>query len=90
MATKSGIKVNEYNARLGDPEAMNVLSLLKTDFFDICNHILDGSLKNIDVKFEPQATVCKYAVPNGYPDNPEKGFVVSIEGVDADSLFLPQ
>ena len=88
MATKSGIKVIEYNARLGDPEAMNVLSLLKTDFFDICNHILDGSLKNIDVKFEPKATVCKYAVPNGYPDSPEKGFIVSIENMNADSLFF--
>jgi len=88
MATRGGIKVIEYNARLGDPEAMNVLSLLKTDFFDICNHILDGSLKNIDVKFEPQATVCKYAVPNGYPDNPEKGFAVSIENVDVDSFFF--
>ena len=88
MATKSGIKVIEYNARLGDPEAMNVLSLLKTDFFDICNLILDGSLKNIDVKFEPKATVCKYAVPNGYPASPEKGFIVSIENMNADSLFF--
>jgi len=88
MATKDGIKVIEYNARLGDPEAMNVLSLLKTDFFDICNHIIGGSLKSVDVKFEPHATVCKYAVPNGYPDNPEKGFAVSIENVDADSLFF--
>ena len=88
MATKDGIKVIEYNARLGDPEAMNVLSLLKTDFFDICNHIIGGSLKSVDVKFEPHATVCKYAVPNGYPDNPEKGFAVSIENVDTDSLFF--
>ena len=88
MATKDGIKVIEYNARLGDPEAMNVLSLLKTDFFDICNHIIGGSLKSVNVKFEPHATVCKYAVPNGYPDNPEKGFAVSIENVDADSLFF--
>ena len=88
MATKNGIKVIEYNARLGDPEAMNVLSLLKTDFFDICNHIIGGSLKSVDVKFEPHATVCKYAVPKGYPDNPEKGFAVSIESVDADSLFF--
>ena len=88
MATKDGIKVIEYNARLGDPEAMNVLSLLKTDFFDICNHIIGGSLKSVDVKFEPHATVCKYAVPKGYPDNPEKGFAVSIESVDADSLFF--
>ena len=88
MATKDGVKVIEYNARLGDPEAMNVLSLLKTDFFDICSHIIRGSLKNIDIKFVPYATVCKYAVPNGYPDNPEKGFVVSIENVNTDNFFF--
>ena len=89
MATKSGIKVIEYNARLGDPEALNVLSLLKTDFFDICNHIVEGSLKNINIEFELCATVCKYAVPNGYPDNPEKGFVVSGgDNMEANNLFF--
>ena len=31
MATKNGVRLIEYNARFGDPvEAMNVLSLLKT------------------------------------------------------------
>ena len=30
MLTKDGIKVIEYNARFGDPEAMNVLSILKS------------------------------------------------------------
>ena len=31
MATANGVKLIEYNARFGDPEAMNVLSILKTD-----------------------------------------------------------
>jgi phosphoribosylamine--glycine ligase len=30
MATKNGVKVIEYNARFGDPEALNILPLLKS------------------------------------------------------------
>ena len=73
MTTPGGVKVIEYNARFGDPEAMNVLSVLETDFFDICNAIADGSLDRLDIKFQNKATVCKYAVPEGYPDNPIRG-----------------
>ncbi|MCD1294445.1 phosphoribosylamine--glycine ligase [Methanocella sp. CWC-04] len=72
MITKNGMKVVEFNARFGDPEAMNVLSLLKTDFVDICESIIDGSLDKMDIEFERQATVCKYVVPAGYPDSPVK------------------
>ncbi|CAJ35939.1 phosphoribosylamine--glycine ligase [Methanocella arvoryzae] len=72
MITRDGMKVVEFNARFGDPEAMNVLSLLKTDFVDICEAIVDGSLDKLKIEFERSATVCKYVVPAGYPDNPVK------------------
>ena len=65
MRTNSGVKVIEYNARFGDPEAMNVLSILSTSMDDICQSIIDGNL--IPVKFENKATVCVYVVPEGYP-----------------------
>ena len=52
MATKNGVRLIEYNARFGDPEAMNVLSLLKTDFIDICKGIVSQSLNEINVSFE--------------------------------------
>jgi len=66
IVTKSGVKLIEYNARFGDPEAMNTLPLLKTDFVDICKAIVDGTLENVNVELEKKATVCKYAVPKGY------------------------
>ena len=88
MATSTGIKLIEYNARFGDPEAMNILSLLESDFIDICNGISDGNLKNIDVQFANKATVCKYAVPEGYPGNPVKGEPIDISKiVNPDGLF---
>jgi len=59
MVTASGVKLIEYNARFGDPEAMNILPLLTTDFIDVCRAIIDGGLDRIDILFEQQATVCK-------------------------------
>jgi phosphoribosylamine--glycine ligase len=66
IATKNGAKLLEYNARFGDPEAMNILPLLKTDFVEICRHIIAGILDKIKIEFEPKATVCKYIVPKEY------------------------
>ena len=66
IATKNGAKLLEYNARFGDPEAMNILPLLKTDFVDVCKHIIDGTLDQLQIEFEHKATVCKYVVPKGY------------------------
>ncbi len=76
MATADGVKLLEYNVRFGDPEAMNVLSLLKEDLSDVSTRILDGNLSN--AAFEREATVCKYLVPGGYPDNPERGVELRI------------
>jgi phosphoribosylamine--glycine ligase len=88
MATARGVKLIEYNARFGDPEAMNVLSLLKSDFIDICIGVADGTLNQVDVQFANKATVCKYAVPEGYPDNPVKGEPIDVSKVkNLDGLF---
>jgi len=66
MITKSGLRLLEYNARFGDPEAMNILPLLETDFIDLCRAIINGALADLPVSFAPRATVCKYIVPRGY------------------------
>ena len=88
MATANGVMLIEYNSRFGDPEAMNVLSLLETDFIDICIGIANGTLDQIDVRFSNKASVCKYAVPDGYPDSPVKGEPIDVSGIsNPDGLF---
>lgn len=73
MATQNGVRLIEYNARFGDPEAMNVLPLLKTDFVEVCEHIIAGTLSTLKIDFEAKATVCKYIVPEGYPEKSKSG-----------------
>jgi len=78
MAVRDGVRLIEYNARFGDPEAMNVLPLLKTDFVEVCEAIINGTLDKLNIEFEKKATVCKYLVPNGYPENPCKGEKITV------------
>ncbi|WNY26846.1 phosphoribosylamine--glycine ligase [Methanolapillus ohkumae] len=80
ILTKAGPKLIEYNARFGDPEAMNVLSLLESDMVEVMKAVVSGTLDRISVRFAEKATVCKYAVPTGYPDNPVSDSEIVIEG----------
>ncbi|WED42360.1 phosphoribosylamine--glycine ligase [Legionella cardiaca] len=89
IATKNGIYVIEFNARFGDPEALNVLAILQSDFVELCSAMVQGNLTAEQVKFYEQATVCKYAVPKGYPDTPAKDFVIDCSKVeDKSHLYL--
>ena len=74
MLTKDGPKVIEFNSRFGDPEAMNVLSILESDYLGVLEQIIAGELKQ--PVFSKKATVCKYIVPEGYPEKPKSNEVV--------------
>ena len=76
MATKDGVKIIEFNARFGDPEAINVLALLESSLPQTLLSIADGQLD--PPKFSQECTVVKYLVPDGYPSNPKTDAEVSI------------
>ena len=87
MLTETGPRVVEFNARFGDPEAMNTLPVLNTPFIDVLTAARDGtSLPQLS--FQPKATVCKYAVPDGYPTDPEAGAKVTINDQNAGDALL--
>jgi len=78
MLTADGVKVVEFNARFGDPEAMNTLPVLETSFLDVLVAAREG-VALPELAFEARATVCKYAVPAGYPEEPEAGAAVTVD-----------
>ncbi len=78
IVTSNGPKLIEFNARFGDPEAMNVLSLFQGDFVETLQAMVHGGLEDLDIGFAQKATVCKYLVPSGYPEKPESGAVITV------------
>ena len=87
MNTREGPKVIEFNARFGDPESMNVLTLLTSDFAVIAEHICKGTLSPKDVSFAPLASVCKYIVPEGYPEAPKTGEPLTFDNVEGVTVY---
>ena len=77
MLTEDGPKVLEYNARFGDPEAQVVLPRMKNDLIEVAEACIDGTLDQVDLKFEDNAAVCVVLASEGYPVSYEKGFPIS-------------
>ncbi len=65
MLTDRGVKLIEYNFRPGDPEWMNTVSVLNQNIAEIITDIMKN--KTPVITMQPHATVCKYIVPEGYP-----------------------
>ena len=79
MLTANGPRIIEFNARFGDPEAMNVLPIMDSDFDEVCARVASGHLSQARVRFEKLATVCKYVVPEGYGQNPKANLPVEVD-----------
>ena len=86
MLTPAGVKLVEFNARLGDPEAINVIPLLQTGLADICAAIMSGSLDKLSIGFDAKAAVCKYVVPPDYGMEPKVGVPIRVDSDKIASL----
>jgi phosphoribosylamine--glycine ligase len=69
--------VIEYNARMGDPETEVVLPRIQTDFVELMRATADGELDKIIVQVSPQTAVTTVIVSGGYPEEYEKGKIIS-------------
>lgn len=78
MVCRDSVKLIEYNARFGDPEVMNLMTLLQGDVASLLHSAATGDLDTSKVTLAPVATVCKYVVPIGYPQESVKGLEIGL------------
>lgn len=80
MIHEGQAKVLEYNVRFGDPEAQPLLMRLQTDLLDILEAVVQGTLKQVKVAWDPCPAICVVMAEQGYPGSYKKGH--PIEGLD--------
>ena len=86
FATADGVKVIEFNARFGDPECMNIMSLFDGSWAETMERIAAGSLTSADVPLREEASVVLYLVSPDYAlkRGPAYDFTLERERIEAD------
>jgi phosphoribosylamine--glycine ligase len=80
MLTSDGPRLVEFNARFGDPEALNVLSLYEEgNFGQLLEGVARGRVDPNLVRFRLRASVVKYLVPPGYPQASKSGGLLELD-----------
>lgn len=80
IATREGPKLLEINARLGDPEAINVLSLMEDSIVEVAISLLHGLDPHLE--FRDRINVLRYLVPKGYGSKPTPSKMeIDVEGI---------
>jgi len=82
FATADGVKVIEFNARFGDPECMNIMSLLDSSWPDVMRAIAARELSPADVTLRGEASVVLYLVSPDYALRPGSAYEFALD-VDA-------
>ena len=80
--------VIEYNVRMGDPETEVVLPRIKTDLLELLVATADEKLDQIQIEIDKRTATTVMLVSQGYPENYEKGKVISGLNNINESLIL--
>ncbi len=82
MLTRSGIRVIEFNARFGDPEAQAVLPRLETDLVALALASSKGTLASFpDLRWSKRACVAIVVASANYPDDAAMTLGLPIRGL---------
>ncbi len=88
MITEKGPFVLEYNVRFGDPETQAILYSLESDFNEIVQATLKGSLNQLNLKWKDGYTCAVVLASKGYPSSFQKGFEISgLENISSKVFF---
>ena len=74
---KPTVKTLEFNCRFGDPETQPIMSRLKSDFSELIEAGIDGSLDKVIAEWDPRCALGVVLASKGYPTAPRKGDVIS-------------
>jgi phosphoribosylamine--glycine ligase len=77
ISPDGGIKVLEFNCRMGDPETQPIMLRLKSDFSDIVEHAINGTLNQAEVGWDSRTALGVVMAAANYPDTPRKGDVIT-------------
>lgn len=80
--------VIEYNVRMGDPETEVVVPRLESDLVELFLSVANQKLDEFELKVDPRSATTIMVVSGGYPEDFEKGKVITgLENISDSIVF---
>jgi phosphoribosylamine--glycine ligase len=77
ISPEGGLKVLEFNCRMGDPETQPIMLRLKSDFAVLVEHAIEGTLDQVEAEWDRRTALGVVMAAANYPDTPRKGDVIT-------------
>ena len=74
---QGGIKVLEFNCRMGDPETQPIMMRLKSDLSVLMEHAIAGTLDQVEAEWDRRTALGVVMAAAKYPNTPRKGDVIT-------------
>ncbi len=78
----------EFNCRMGDPETQPIMMRMKSDFVDLLEHAIDGTLDQVNVEWDRRTALGVVIAAANYPDEPRQGDVIEALPADSDDTVV--
>ena len=76
IGNDGSLKTLEFNCRMGDPETQPILMRLKSDFVELLEHGIDGTLDQVEAEWDRRVALGVVLAAANYPNTPRKGDVI--------------
>ena len=74
---QGGIKVLEFNCRMGDPETQPIMLRLKSNLLVLIDHAVNGTLDKVEAEWDRRTALGVVLAAANYPGKPRTGDVIT-------------
>ena len=69
-------KTLEFNCRMGDPETQPIMARMKSDYLDVVEHAIAGTLDKVEIDWDRRVALGVVMAAHNYPETPRSGDVI--------------
>ncbi len=77
ISPNGDVKTLEFNCRMGDPETQPILMRLKSDLVKLAQHVVDGTLDQVEAEWDRRTALGVVMASANYPDTPLTGDAIT-------------